>query len=223
MANGRLPKIRVGVLGSGEVGRRLAEGFHSRGHDVMIGSRDPAKPDLREWQSDGGAGIEAGTFAQTAAYGDLLVLAVLGDAAEAAIAEAGAGNFTGKVVIDTMNPLDFSGGFPPKLSICGDDSLGERVQRALPDAKVVKAFNTIGNPYFVDPKFPDGRPTMMIAGDDEAAKRTVADVLADFGWSDTIDIGGIEGSRELEAICIAWVKIGGARGAWDHGFRLLVG
>jgi predicted dinucleotide-binding enzyme len=223
MANGRLPKIRVGVLGSGEVGRRLAEGFHSRGHDVMIGSRDPAKPDLREWLSDGGAGIEAGTFAQTAAYGDLLVLAVLGDAAEAAIAEAGAGNFTGKVVIDTMNPLDFSGGFPPKLSICGDDSLGERVQRALPDAKVVKAFNTIGNPYFVDPKFPDGRPTMMIAGDDEAAKRTVADVLADFGWSDTIDIGGIEGSRELEAICIAWVKIGGARGAWDHGFRLLVG
>jgi predicted dinucleotide-binding enzyme len=223
MADGRLPKIRVGVLGSGEVGRRLAEGFHSRGHDVMIGSRDPAKPDLREWLSDGGAGIEAGTFAQTAAYGHLLVLAVLGDAAEAAIADAGAGNFTGKVVIDTMNPLDFSGGFPPKLSICGDDSLGERVQKALPDAKVVKAFNTIGNPYFVDPKFPDGRPTMMIAGDDEAAKRTVADVLADFGWSDTVDIGGIEGSRELEAICIAWVKIGGARGAWDHGFRLLVG
>jgi 8-hydroxy-5-deazaflavin:NADPH oxidoreductase len=223
MANGRLPKTRVGVLGSGEVGRRLAEGFNSRGHDVMIGSRDPAKPDLREWLSDGGVGIEAGTFAQTAAHGDLLVLAVLGGAAEDAIADAGVGNFTGKLVIDAMNPLDFSSGFPPKLSICGEDSLGERVQRALPDAKVVKAFNTIGNPYFVDPTFPDGRPTMLIAGDDEAAKRTVADLLADFGWSDTIDIGGIDGSRELEAICIVWVKIGGARGAWDHGFRLLVG
>ena len=101
-----------------------------------------------------------------------------------------------------MNPLDFSGGFPPKLSISGEDSLGERVQRALPDAKVVKAFNTIGSPYFVDPSFSEGQPTMLIAGDDEDAKRTVGDVLADFGWSDTVDIGGIEGSRELEAICI---------------------
>jgi 8-hydroxy-5-deazaflavin:NADPH oxidoreductase len=148
---------------------------------------------------------------------------VLGNAAQEAIADAGTDNFSSKVVIDAMNPLDFSGGFPPKLSITGEDSLGERVQRALPDAKVVKAFNTIGNPYFVDPNFSDGEPTMMIAGDDESAKRTVGDVLADFGWSDTVDIGGIEGSRELEAICIAWVKIGGARGSWDHGFKLLVG
>jgi predicted dinucleotide-binding enzyme len=153
----------------------------------------------------------------------LLVLAVLGNAAEEAIAAAGPDHFSGKVVIDATNPLDVSGGFPPKLSVTGEDSLGERVQRTLPDAKVVKAFNTIGNPYFVDPKFSEGEPTMLIAGDDEGAKRTVADVLADFGWSDTVDIGGIEGSRELEAICIAWVKIGGARGSWDHGFKLLVG
>ena len=223
MANGRLAQSRVGVLGSGEVGRRLAAGFRSRGHDVMIGSRDPGKPELREWLSGEGAGIEAGTFAEAAAHGELLVLAVLGNAAEEAIADAGPDNFSGKVVIDAMNPLDFSGGFPPKLSIAGEDSLGERVQRALPDAKVVKAFNTIGNPYFVDPSFSEGQPTMLIAGDDEDAKRTVGDVLADFGWPDPVDIGGIEGSRELEAICIAWVKIGGARGAWDHGFKLLVG
>jgi predicted dinucleotide-binding enzyme len=223
MANGRLAATRVGVLGTGEVGSRLAAGFHSRGHDVMIGSRDPGKPELREWLSGDGAGIEAGTFAQAAAHGQLLALAVLGDAAQEAIASAGAENFSGKVVIDAMNPLDFSRGFPPKLSIVGEDSLGERVQRALPDAKVVKAFNTIGSPYFVDPSFSDGKPTMLIAGEDEGAKRTVADVLADFGWSDTVDIGGIEGSRELEAICIAWVKIGGKRGAWDHGFKLLVG
>ena len=223
MGNGRLAKSRVGVLGSGEVGRCLAAGFCGRGHDVMIGSRDADKPELREWLSGDGAGIGAGSFAQTAAHGELLVLALLGTAAEEAIADAGPDNFGGKVVIDAMNPLDFSGGFPPKLSISGEDSLGERVQRALPDAKVVKAFNTIGNQYFVDPSFSEGLPTMLIAGDDQGAKRAVGDVLADFGWPDPVDIGGIEGSRELEAICIAWVKIGGARGAWDHGFKLLVG
>ena len=223
MANGRLAQMRVGVLGSGEVGRRLAEAFYGRGHEVMIGSRDPSKPELRDWLSGDGTGIEAGSFEQAAAHGELIVLAVLGNAAEQAIADAGPDNFRGKVVIDAMNPLDFSGGFPPKLSISGEDSLGERVQRALPDARVVKAFNTIGNPYFVDPSFSAGQPTMLIAGDDQEAKDTVRNVLTDFGWSDTVDIGGIEGSRELEAICIVWVKIGGARGAWDHGFRLLAG
>jgi 8-hydroxy-5-deazaflavin:NADPH oxidoreductase len=223
MANRRLAQTRVGVLGSGEVGRRLAAGFGSRGHDVMIGSRDPDKPELREWLTGDGSGIEAGTFAQTAAFGELLVVAVLGDAAEQAIADAGPENFSDKVVIDAMNPLDFSAGFPPRLSITGEDSLGERVQRAVPEAKIVKAFNTIGSPYFVDPVFSEGQPTMLIAGNDEDAKRVVGDVLADFGWPDPVDIGGIEGSRELEAICIAWVKIGGARGSWDHGFKLLVG
>ena len=222
MAEG-LAKTRVGVLGTGEVGRRLASGFRGRGHEVTIGSRDPEKPELREWLSTEGAGIQAGTFTEAAAGSELLVLAVLGDAAEEVIADAGRESFAGKVVIDAMNPLDFSGGFPPKLSISGEDSLGERVQRALPDAKIVKAFNIIGNPYFVDPSFSEGQPTMLIAGNDADAKRTVTDLLADFGWSDIVDIGGIDGSRELEAICIAWVKIGGVRGAWDHGFKLLVG
>jgi 8-hydroxy-5-deazaflavin:NADPH oxidoreductase len=150
-------------------------------------------------------------------------LALFGAAAEQVIVETGPDKFGGKVVIDAMNPLDFSDGFPPKLAISGEDSLGERVQRALPDAKVVKAFNIIGNAYFVEPSFPEGQPTMLIAGDDEDAKRTVASVLSDFGWPEPVDIGGIQGARELEAICIAWVKIGGARDAWDHGFKLLVG
>jgi predicted dinucleotide-binding enzyme len=222
-AAGPAQRRPVGVLGTGEVGRRLAAGFASRGHAVVIGSRDPAKGELLEWLSGEGAGIEAGTFAQAAEHGDLLVLAVLGEAAGKAIEEAGADRFAGKVVIDAMNPLDFSAGFPPRLSISGEDSLGERVQRNLPDAKVVKAFNTIGNPYFVDPRFSEGQPTMLIAGNDPDAKAVVAEVLSEFGWPGPVDIGGIEGSRELEAICIAWVKIGGQRGAWDHGFKLLVG
>jgi predicted dinucleotide-binding enzyme len=219
----RLAPSRVGVLGSGVVGQQLAIGFSGCGHDVMIGTRDPDKPELREWLSGDGAGIRPGSFLEVAAHGELLVLAVLGDAAEQAIAEAGRENFSGKVVIDAMNPLDFSGGFPPKLSITGEDSLGERVQRALPEARVVKAFNTIGNQYFVNPHFSDGQPTMLIAGDDEEAKSTVTDVLADFGWSDVVDLGSIEGSRELEAICIAWVKLIGIRGSADHDFKLLSG
>jgi predicted dinucleotide-binding enzyme len=215
--------IRVGVLGSGEVGRRLAAGFRRRGDDVMIGSRAPEKAEIQEWLGGDGAGGLAGTFREAAEHGELIVLAVLGDAAEAAIAAAGPENFGGKVVIDAMNPLDFSGGFPPRLSIAGHDSLGERVQRSLPDARVVKAFNTIGNAHFLEPHFSAGEPTMLIAGDDEGAKEVVSGVLRDFGWSDVVDLGGIDGSRELEAICIAWVKIGGARGAWDHAFKLLVG
>ncbi len=164
MSGGRRSRSQVGVLGSGEVGRRLAAGFSSRGHRVMLGTRDTEKPELRDWPACDGAGIEIGTFAQTAAYGELLVLALLGGVAEAVIADTGADKFAGKVVIDAMNPLDFSAGFPPKLSITGEDSLGERVQRVLPDAKVVKAFNTIGNGYFVDPQFAEGQPTMLIAG-----------------------------------------------------------
>ena len=113
MENYRFATERVGVLGTGEVGRRLAAGFHSRGHKVMIGSRDPTKVELVEWLAGAGAGIEAGTFAQVAAHGEVLVLALLGNAAEDTIADAGPGNFSGKVVIDAMNPLDFSAGFPP--------------------------------------------------------------------------------------------------------------
>jgi predicted dinucleotide-binding enzyme len=132
--SGRFPQSRVGVLGTGEVGRRLALGFASRGHAVMIGSRDPDKPELREWLAGEGVGIQSATFAETAAHGELLVLAVLGTAAEQVIADAGTEKFSDKVVIDAMNPLDFSDGFPPKLASSGEDSLGERVQRALPDA-----------------------------------------------------------------------------------------
>jgi predicted dinucleotide-binding enzyme len=214
---------KVGVLGSGEVGRRLAAAFRDRGHEVVIGSRDPAKAELRDWVAGDGAGITPGTFAEAATFGELVVLAVLGNAAQEAIEQAGPANFAGKVLIDTTNPLDFSKGFPPGLSISGADSLGETVQRLLPDARVVKAFNTIGNPYFADPVIAGDRPTMLIAGDDEQAKRAVEGVLSSFGWPPAVDIGGIEGSRELEALCILWVKIGGARGAWDHGFKLLTG
>lgn len=214
---------RVGVLGSGEVGRTLALGFAQRGHDVMIGSRDPGKQELSAWQAQEGQGIRSGTFADTAGHGELLIVAVMGAAVESAIEQAGAERFVGKVVIDATNPLDMSKGFPPELVWGHTDSGGEHVQRAIPDAKVVKAFNTIGNAYFIEPRFSEGPPTMFIAGDDEEAKMTVARVLRSFGWPPPVDIGGIEGARLLESLCILWVAIGGRRGAWDHGFKLLEG
>ena len=158
MADGRLARTRVGVLGSGEVGRRLAAGFPSRGHDVRIGSRDPAKPELqrmaiRRW-SRRRIRRHSPRLPLTASCSPWRCWATPPSRRSPRPAPT---TSTGKVVIDAMNPLDFSGGFPPKLSISGEDSLGERVQRALPDAKVVKAFNTIGNPYFVDPSFSRGQ------------------------------------------------------------------
>lgn len=205
MAGQRLAATRVGVLGSGDVGKRLAAGFASRGHDVLIGSRDPGK--LRGWLATEGAGITAGTFAEAAAHGELLVLAVRGTAVESAIALAGADNLAGKVVIDTTNPYDFSQGFPPGLAWGHTDSGGERVQRAAPRARVVKCFNVIGNPYFVDPKFETGQPTMFIAGNDPEAKRVVADVLDDFGWPPPADCGGIEAARLLEPMSVLWLRL----------------
>jgi predicted dinucleotide-binding enzyme len=218
-----MPPTSIGVLGSGQVGQTLARGFADRGHDVMIGSRDPSKEELAEWLAGEGSGIRSGDLAETAQHGELLVLAVMGVAVEEAIHAAGAASFGGKVVIDATNPLDFSAGFPPTLAWGHTDSGGEHVQRAIPDANVVKAFNIIGSPYFVEPRFSEGKPTMFIAGNDADAKETVGRVLADFGWPPAVDIGGIEGSRELEELCILWVRLGGARGAWDHGFKLLAG
>jgi predicted dinucleotide-binding enzyme len=208
---------RIGVLGSGQVGRVLAAGFQSRGHEVTIGTRDPAQGDLAAWGAE--AGVAVATFAETAQRGELLVIATLGVAAVEAIGVAGAEHFAGKTVIDATNPLDFSGG-GPALSVGHTDSGGEQIQRAIPDAQVVKAFNTVGNGSMVDPQLPGGRPTMFIAGNHDGANATVGDVLDSFGW-DALVIGGIEGSRQLEELCILWVLAGQARGGkWDHAITL---
>jgi predicted dinucleotide-binding enzyme len=210
--------MRVGVIGSGQVGRVLADGFRSRGHEVTIGTRDPQEnDDLQAWAA-GQDGVAVGTFAGAAEAGELIVLATLGAAVLDAIALAGADHFADKVVIDATNPLDFSDG-DPALAVGHTDSGGEQIQRAIPDARVVKAFNTVGNALMVDPDLPSSPPVMFIAGEEEEAKGVVADVLADFGWN-AFDVGGIERSRELESLCILWVAVGQARGAWDHAITL---
>lgn len=212
-----MEKVKVGVLGSGDVGKVLAGGFLKLGHEVRIGSRSPEK--LNEWAAGAGDGASTGTFAEAAAFGDIIVLATLGEAAQSAIEMAGAGNFDGKVIIDATNPLDFSTG-APQLSIGFNDSLGERVQRWLPKAKVVKAFNTVGNAHMIDPQFPGGPPTMFIAGNDAGAKKLVTQVCEAWGW-DVADLGGIESSRYLEPMCLTWVLYGIHTGSWNHAFKLL--
>ncbi len=209
--------VRVGVLGSGDVGKVLAAGFASLGHEVKIGSRDPEK--LREWASSS-TRLSAGTFADAAQFGDILVLALLGSATADAIQLAGLDAFDNKVVIDATNPLDFSKGMPPTLFVGTTDSLGEQIQRLVPKARVVKAFNTVGNAHMINPQFPGGPPDMFLCGNDADAKKIVSQICKEFGWG-VVDIGGIDASRYLEPMCMTWVLYGVRNSSWNHAFKLL--
>jgi len=212
--------MRVGILGTGDVGRALGKGFVALGHDVKIGSREAKNEKALAWASELGAKASVGTFADAAAFGDIVVLATLGVANESALKMAGPEKLRGKVVIDTTNPLDFSAGMPPKLAVSGNDSGGERVQRLLPDAHVVKAFNTVGNAFMFRPSFPGGPPDMFFCGNDADAKQKVATILKDFGWG-IVDVGGIESSRYLEAMCLVWVLSAIQTNSWNQAFKLL--
>jgi predicted dinucleotide-binding enzyme len=199
--------VRIGILGSGVVGRALATGYLRHGHEVRVGTRQSELDDL-----------PVGPAAQVAADSDLVVLAVQGAVAVELVSGLAA-ELDGKVLVDATNPLDMSAG-GPQLYVGTTDSLGEQVQRAVPGARVVKAYNTVGNALMVDPDLPGGPPTMFIAGDDPAAKETVGDLLRETGW-DVADLGGIEASRYLEPMCMAWVAYGARNGTWTHAFRLL--
>ena len=212
--------MRVGILGTGDVGKALAKGFVTLGHDVKMGSRDAKNEKALAWASELGAKASVGTFADAAAFGDIVVLATLGVANESALKLAGPEKLRGKVVIDTTNPLDFSAGMPPKLAVSGNDSGGERVQRLLPDAHVVKAFNTVGNAFMFRPSFPGGPPDMFFCGNNDDAKKKVAAILKDFGWG-VVDVGGIESSRYLEAMCMVWVLSAIYTNNWNQAFKLL--
>ncbi|HEV8594445.1 MAG TPA: NAD(P)-binding domain-containing protein [Thermoplasmata archaeon] len=213
--------MNVGILGSGDVGKALGRGFAAHGHDVMIGSRTPEKPELKAWAKEVGKKGSVGTFDKAAAHGELLVLCTQGAATEAVIDLAGPRHFDGKVVIDVTNPLDFSKGMPPGLFVGTTDSLGERIQRKVPKAKVVKCFNIVSNVTMINPKMKDGTPDMLIAGNDAAAKKTVAGILKDWGWPEPIDVGGIDGARWLEAMVPLWVRACQAVGSWTVGWRVL--
>ncbi|HYO05720.1 MAG TPA: NAD(P)-binding domain-containing protein [Phototrophicaceae bacterium] len=217
--------MRVGILGSGEVGQRLGDGFMQLGYSVKIGTRNPKKEEILEWiDSHGGheGKASSGTFAEASSFGEIVVLATSWSGASNAIRLANSVNLEGKITIDVTNPLDFSLGVPPQLALGHSDSAGETIQRLMPKSKVVKAFNTVGSPHFVHPDFPNGGPpTMFICGNDEESKKFVTyNVLGKFGW-ETIDIGGIEGSRLLEPLASLWITYYFRNGTGDHAFKLL--
>jgi predicted dinucleotide-binding enzyme len=199
---------KVGVIGSGSVGDALAEGFRKHGHDVVRGTREPRE------------GFKA--FADAAKFGEIVVLAVKGTAAESALKLCGVENLAGKVVIDAMNPIADKppvNGVLPFFTTHGE-SLMERLQRLAPKARFVKAFSCVGSAFMVNPKFHGGPPTMFICGNDAGAKEKVKGILAQFGW-DTEDVGGVEAARAIEPLCILWCLPGFLRNDWTHAFKLL--
>jgi 8-hydroxy-5-deazaflavin:NADPH oxidoreductase len=212
--------LKIGILGTGDVGRALGNAFIALGHEVKMGSREAANEKAAAWASTSGINASTGTFSEAAQFGDVVVLALLWAGTENALRLAGSENFAGKVVIDAVNPLIIEPGKPIALALGHTDSAGEQIQRWLPSARVVKAFNIVGNTHMFKPDFPGGPPDMFICGNDDAAKQTVTGILSDFGWP-TIDIGGIEGSRLLEPMCMLWVGYAFRTGSLNHAFKLL--
>lgn len=211
--------MKIGIIGSGVVATTLGEGFLKHGHEVMLGSRSPEK--LSSWSAKNGD-AKLGSFDEAAAFGDLIVLAVKGAAASNALKLAGADNLSGKTIIDATNPI---ADVPPTngvLSFFTDlsGSLMERLQAEVPEAKFVKAFNSVGSPAMVDPQFAGGKPTMFICGSDADAKTEVTAILDEFGW-ETADMGGPEAARAIEPLCILWCIPGFQNNDWFHAFKLL--
>jgi predicted dinucleotide-binding enzyme len=211
--------MKIGILGSGEVAKALAGGFLKHGHEVMMGTRDAAK--LAEWTRHQPK-VRTGSVEEAAQFGELVVLAVKGSAAANVLQAAGVRTLSGKIVIDTTNPIADA---PPTNGVLKfftnlDESLMERLQRECPHARLVKAFNSVGNLRMVNPDFPGDKPTMFICGNDVAAKRTVTQILGQFGW-ETEDMGQVESARAIEPLCMLWCIPGFLRNQWTHAFKLL--
>jgi 8-hydroxy-5-deazaflavin:NADPH oxidoreductase len=206
--------MRFGVLGTGIVGQTVASKLVELGHDVMMGSRQANNPKATEWVAAAGSGASAGSFADAARFGEIVVNATNGMASLDALQAAGAENLAGKVLIDIANPLDFSLGFPPTLSVCNSDSLGEQIQRTFPEARVVKTLNTVNADVMVNPHVVPGDHTIFVSGDDQGAKARVGELLTSFGWSaeNILDLGDISSARGVEMYLPLWLRLLGTKG-----------
>jgi 8-hydroxy-5-deazaflavin:NADPH oxidoreductase len=213
--------MKAGILGSGDVGRVLATAFLKEGHEVMLGSRTTTKDEVVKWQQENPGG-QTGTFAEAAAFGEVIVLAVKGTVVKEVIDLAGKANLAGKTLIDATNPIANEAPVNGVLKYFTtmDESLMEQIQAYIPEANVVKAFSCVGNPFMYKPDFPGGTPTMFICGNDDTAKATVTNILDSFGW-ETEDMGKAEAARAIEPLCILWCLPGFVRNQWQHAFKLL--
>ena len=225
--------MRIGVLGTGVVGRTIAVGLAGLGHSLMLGTREPATtltrtepdrmgtPPLSSWLTDR-PDIVLGTFAEAAGHGELVVNATGGSASIDALTQAGAERLAGKVLLDVSNPLDFSRGFPPSLFVKDTDSLGEQIQRAFPDARVVKALNTMTAALMVDPhQLADGDHSTFISGNDAGAKEVVTSLLADLGHTDVIDLGDLTSARGQEMLLPIWLRLTSSLGTYIINFKIV--
>jgi predicted dinucleotide-binding enzyme len=215
--------MKIGILGTGMVAQAIADKLAALGHSAMIGTRDPTATLARTQGSFGGPPFKVwkdkhptvalGTFAEAARHGELIVNATNGEGAIAALQSAGADAIGDKVVIDISNPLDFSKGRPPSLSVCNTDSLGEQIQRAFPRARVVKTLNTVNASVMVDPRaLAGGDHTLFVSGNDTEAKQAATRLLNAFGWTDVLDLGDITTARGTEMYLPLWIRLIGIVG-----------
>lgn len=211
--------MKIGILGTGDVARTLGSALRERGHEVALGSRAPDHPKASEWARDGGS---TNTFSEVARGAELLFNCTSGQHSLAALELAGRTALGHKVLVDVSNPLDFSQGFPPTLSVANSDSLGEQIQRVYPELRVVKALNTVANALMVDPDRIPGPKSLPICGNDPEAKRVVSELLRkDFGWTDIIDLGAIDNARGMEAWLLLWTRMYGALGTSDFHLAIV--
>ena len=199
--------MRIGILGTGDVGGRLGTKLVSLGNDVRMGSRTAPNPKAAGWAKANGRKASAGTFMDAAEFGEVVFNCTAGAVSLEALKLAGAKNLIGKVLVDVANPLDFSKGMPPTLTVCNTDSLGEQIQRAFPEARVVKALNTMGNEVMVNPGLVPGEHDTFVCGNDPQAKAKVVEILRAFGWKSPIDLGDITAARGLEMVLPLWVRL----------------
>ena len=200
--------MKIGILGTGIVGKTLGTKLAKLGHDVRMGSRAAGGEKAKAWVKETGSKSSEGTFADAAAHGEIVFNCTSGMASLEALKAAGAKNLQGKVLVDVSNPLDFSRGMPPTLSVCNTDSLGEQIQRAYPTAKVVKSLNTVTAAVMVEPSLIPGVHTMFVSGNDAKAKAEVINLLkTGFGWKEVMDLGDITGARSQEMLLPLWLRL----------------
>jgi len=212
--------MKVGIIGTGMVGATLGSKLIQLGHDVKMGSRTANNEKAVEWAKQNGSHASFGTFADAASFGEIVFNCTAGTVSLAALNSAGASNLRGKVLIDVANPLDFSKGMPPTLAVCNSDSLGEQIQRAFPNVKVVKALNTMNCTVMVEPSLVPGEHDAFVCGNDAQAKAKVVDILKSVGWRSIIDLGDISAARGTEMLLPIWLRLWGLNQNRPFNFRI---